>query len=255
MSRAFDQTKLTPEDYNALFEAVKRGAWRDFEYGFEIPKNMFRTRYDVDFIAAQLTPATRESLEIVRRMIDERVTESPLEECVMIALKNPTVMIPMLRINENEVYVTGMHGYGPGNQYDCFVDFKEGEASLCEEDQDLAHKLGLIYTPKGMTAMFSLEASTSETHREKQQRDENSQPILYCDNMACQRTIRNPVLVVDESTGGVYHSMGICHVRDAMAKGDRGVNKFSPAYVSIEVARKFYEQGKLQQAPGFQTTL
>ncbi|MBI5003113.1 hypothetical protein HZC31_07035 [Candidatus Woesearchaeota archaeon] len=248
MKRKFDQTKLQSEDYVALFEAVKRAAYKDnVEYGYIISNVILSTRC-IESIVAQI--GTRGKVTINREPSSGLLGKLGLED-IYATVDNPVTIVPEVMIGSRKIHPSQIVGYGPGNQYDALVDFEHGDAMFKEEDQDLAHRLGFVYTPKGMIDMFSLKGSSQETHRTKKQIDETGNPLLYCDNLTCQRLIRNPILVMDSKTGGIYHSE-ICEARDAQAKHASGVKEFSPAYILIEEVRALYREGRVQQAPGFQ---
>lgn len=122
-----------------------------------------------------------------------------------------------------------------------------------EEDQDIAHRLDLIYTPTGIMEIDSLSTSDFELHKDKLRIDDSGNSILYCDNCACQKRVRNPVLVVDKQTGGLYHSE-TCFRKDMIVKAylaeEREDLNIQPILVrvSLEDVLKMYEKGELQQS-------
>ncbi len=110
-----------------------------------------------------------------------------------------------------------------------------------------------MYAPSGMIEAFALTPSDPNLHKAKPRTDSHRETILYCDNGACQQRVRNPVLVVDEQTGGLYHN-DFCFQRDmgekrsvAREKYDITINP-TPRNVTLETAMRMYQQGELQQS-------
>lgn len=170
-----------------------------------------------------------------------------------ICVYNPQNPIPEVRVGRRNAHLVQIDGLGWDNTYDARIGFERGVAFLNEEDQDIAHKLGLIYTPTGTMEIDSLSSSDFELHKDKPKTDESGNHILYCDNRACQKKVRNPVLVVDRQTGGLYHSE-TCFGKDMGVKAylaqEREDMKLQPVpvRVSLEDALTMYERGELQQS-------
>ncbi|MBU4070223.1 MAG: hypothetical protein KJ646_04540 [Nanoarchaeota archaeon] len=167
-----------------------------------------------------------------------------LEICVY----NPENPLPNIKIGRQIGNLIQIDALGWGNTYEGRINFEKGYAIIREEEQDLAHRLGLMFTPAGMLEIESLSPSNPEMHKNKKKIDNKNKPIIYCDNPACQTQIRNPFLMIDENTGGAYHS-NICYYKDIGIKNYLGVKKCTPKEVTLEEAIELYENGKLQQSP------
>lgn len=170
-----------------------------------------------------------------------------------ICVYNPQNPIPEVKVGRRNASLIQIDGLGWGNTYDARIDFEKGLAFLNEEDQDIAQRLGLIYTPTGIMEIDSLSCSDFETHKDKPRKDESGDVILYCDNCACQKRVINPILVIDRQTGGLYHSE-TCFRKDIGVKAyllkEREDSEFKPVpmRVTLEDALRMYGSGELQQS-------
>lgn len=178
---------------------------------------------------------------------------------VDIQVFNPTNPLPSISVGRRKAELIQIDGLSSGNTYDARVSFEEGYACFNEEDQDLAHRLGLIYFPTGIMEVDALTPSDFKLHKDKPKIDENGNTIVYCDNRACRRRVRNPILVVDRQTGGLYHSE-ICFWKDmgvkrylAQERKDITIEP-NPERVTLEETLDMYEKGRLQQASIPKTT-
>lgn len=262
----FDLTKLTSEDYSNLGDAVSRAAPR-VRIWYALPP-VIPSKIDQERIIQETEatsdydkfPNERMSPEYDSKKIhfSNQRTEGVGWKKILgfrkldICVYNPKKIISKLNLGKNLAQIVQIDGNGWGNQYVARVDFESGLAFLNEEDQDIAHKLGLIYTPSNILDVDSLSCSTFELHRDKAKIDEKGETILYCDNPACQKRIRNPTLVVEEQTGGLYHSP-TCFRKDLSVKAylineKHGETKLSYRKISLEEAIKMYQEGNLQQS-------
>lgn len=165
-----------------------------------------------------------------------------LEFCI----HNPENPLVYLDIGNKKAELIQIDGMGIGNTYEGRINFVEGYAILDERDQNLAHKLGLMFSPAGILEKDSLSSSDSEMHKNKSRLENN----IYCDNRCCQKEIKNPLLVVDNKTGGVYHSP-VCYAKDIYIKKYLGVEGCFPREISLSEAKEMLRNGLLQQSPNY----
>lgn len=264
-----DTLKFTSQDYQDLNEAISRAApkvrfwyvlpnsWRflinqnavaeqtgassDYEKLHKEHSFMFQDEYN----SRRIHLATSRNRFHLGKLVGLKDTE--------ICVYNPQNPIPEVRIGRRNAHLVQIDGLGWGNTYDARVNFEKGVAFLNEEDQDIAHRLGLIYTPTGIMEIDSLSPSDFELHKDKPKTDDSGNPILYCDNRACQKQVRNPILVVDKQTGGLYHSE-TCFGKDMGVKAYLAQEREDitlkpvPERISLEDALTMYERGELQQS-------
>ena len=228
---SFDKSKLTGQDYRDLYEAVKKtgpkiNAWyfipktrlfsinqedvakqtlavSDYEKECEQNPNPYKNESNVKKVHLSETRETRNKI-FGRRDID-------------ICVHNPGILPLTINIGKKQAELLQIDGIGFGNTYEGRVVFDRGIAILEEQDQGLAHKLGFEYTPAHILEISSLEPSDINLHKDKKRTDKFGDTILYCDNPACKKQIKNPVLVIDKLTGGIYHS-DICYWKDIEIK-------------------------------------
>jgi len=266
----FDMKSLTAQDYQDLNGAISRAAPK-VRFWYELP-NAWQFAINQNGIIGQ-TGATSDYNKLHEEhefMSQDEYNSKRIHLAVsrngkfhlgkLLGLKNveicvynPQNPIPEVRVGRRNARLVQIDGLGWGNTYDARIGFERRIAFLNEEDQDIAHKLGLIYTPTGIMEVDSLSCSDFEMHGNKPKIDDSGNAILYCDNRACQKRVRNPVLVIDRQTGGLYHSetcfgkdMG---VKKYLAKEKEGLEiKPAPVRVTLEDAIKMYEGGELQQS-------
>ncbi len=272
-----DRIKLTLQDYKELNKAISRAAPKiRFRY---ILKNAYKSMINPDLIIEQ-TGATSDYdkfhnkySSITKDKYNSRrihlVTSKKkrfnlgkifglknFEICVY----NPQNPIPNVKVGRKNAHLVQIDGLGWGNTYDARIDLEKKLAFLNEEDQNIAHKLGFIYTPTGILEINTVYPSDSELHKDKPKIDEAGDLILYCDFPGCQKRVKNPILIVDRQTGGLYHSE-ICFWKDMGIKAhlihDRKDINYQPVpeKVSLETALKMYERGELQQSPNPNTKI
>jgi len=270
-----DTTKPTSQDYEDLNEAISRAApkirfWYVLEnaYKFMINQDSIVEQTgatsDYDKLHKEYSFMTKDEYNSRRiHLATSRNGEFHLGKFlglrdIDICVYNPQNPLPEVRVGRRNAHLVQIDGLGWGNTYDARIDFEKGVAFLNEEDQDIAHRLGLIYTPTGIMEIDSLTPSDFELHKDKPKTDETGNLILYCDNRGCQKRIRNPVLIVDRQTGGLYHSE-TCFWKDMgvkayLAQEREDINlQPVPEKVSLEDALRMYERGELQQSPNPKT--
>ncbi len=266
-------TKLTLQDYEDLNQAISRAAPKvRFWY---VLQNYWPFAINQDAIVEQ-TEATSDydkwhnenSFMFQDEYNSTRIHLSPCRNKrfhlgkllglrdIIICVYNPKKPLLEIRVGRRVarlIQIDGLDG-GLGNTFGARVDFEKGIAFLNEEDQDIAHRLGLIYTPAEiMNVVGDPMPSDFEMHKDKSKIDEFGNSILYCDNRACQKRVRNPILVIDRQTGGLYHSE-TCFWKDMYVKAylaqERGLNiQPVPERISLRDALIMYEKGELQQSP------
>lgn len=161
---------------------------------------------------------------------------------------NPSLTLPGIE----DAKLVQIDGLGWGNTYDARVNLGSGDAIFNEEDQNIAHRLGLQYTPTGILEIDSCSASSSELHKDEPEFDEEGKLILYCDNPSCGKRVRNPQVALEGVTGGLYHSR-ICYNKDVPTKAYlmRDAEKEfepQPRMITLEEATEMYHKGELQQS-------
>lgn len=270
MTRTIDATKLTSQDYEVLNKAISRAAPK-IRFWYVLP-NSWKFTINQDAVAEQ-TGATSDYDKLHEEHSSMSQDEYNSERIHLstprqggfhlgkllglknteICVYNPQNPIPKVNVGRRVAPLVQIDGLGWGNTYDARIDLEKGIASLNEEDQDIAHELGLIYTPKGIMEVDSLTPSDFEIHKDKLKTDESGNLILYCDNSACEKEVRSPILVVDEQTGGLYHSE-ICFVKDMRVKAYLSQEREDldlkpvPVRISLEDALTMHQEGKLQQS-------
>ena len=271
----FDRSKLNFQDYQDLNAAVSRaapkvGAWY-------LIKNVFLGLFPRELPLRDATNLTepvsdygkhhKELDSLIKDEYNARIAFQRMNLArktnwigklagnrdVEICFYNPRIIVPELSFFCGTANLVEITGWGWGNTYDASVNFEYGTSFLNEEDQDIAHRLGFMYTPTGILECNSLKASDFELHKEKLKVDESGNEILYCDNLCCQKRVRNPILVIDKKTGGLYHSK-TCFEKDMrikaylyLEKGNHDFNPF-PSRISLENALDMYKMGELQQS-------
>lgn len=272
----FDRNKLIDKDYEELNSAISRAApkvrfWyylsNAWQFGVNqnsiVEQTSAISDYDKlheehSFMSEKGHNSRRIHLVNVR---NERFHWGKLLglKGIDICVYNPKNPVPNVRAGRRTAQLTQIDGLGWGNTYDARIDFEKGIAFLNEDDQDVAHRLGLIYTPTGIMEIDALTPSNFEMHRDKTRTDDAGNVILYCDNRSCQRGVRNPILFVDEQTGGLYHS-DTCFWKDMGVKAYLSQEKEDltvepvPKRIGLEEAITMYERGELQQSPNPRTT-
>ena len=258
----FDIKKLSQNDLNEINEAVKRTGERiRFWYKLNNALPFFINEEEIieqtiavsdyDKLHHKYESMTREydsdSESFHLSNIKERAKGwrgllgfKNLELCV----HNPENPLIYLEMKTKKAKLIQIDGLSYCNTFEGRVNFEKGFAVINEEDQDLAHKLGLIFSPAGILEVDCLSPSEPEMHKNK------SEEIIYCDNRGCKKEIRNPILVVDDKTGGIYHSE-ICYLKDIGIKRYLGIEGCFPREVSLSKAKEMLKDGFLQQSPNF----
>ena len=265
--KSFDKTSLTDQDYVDLNESMKNagprvklwysapnffgpiakkgiieqtGATSDFES----LKEKYDWMKEDEYNSREIQVSSRNSL---KTLIGFRDLE--------IAVYNPKNLLPNIKIFGRTADLIQMDALNFGNIYQGRIDFETGTAFFNEEDQDVAHKIGLMYAPGKVLETDALSPSSPSTN--KGRIDQGDQIKIYCDNAACKREIRNPILVIDEETGGAYHNH-TCFSKDVrlkvyLAKENEDLElKPSPKEISLEAAINMFENNELQQSPSFE---
>tara|TARA_Y100000034_G_scaffold130551_2_gene189272 strand:- start:54 stop:935 length:882 start_codon:yes stop_codon:yes gene_type:complete len=266
----FDVTKLTLENYQNLNGAISRAApkvrfWYNLPNALQFTinqdavaeqtgaisdydklheKHNFMSQHEYNSRRTHLT-ASRKGGFHIGKLLGFRDVD--------ICVYNPQNPLPEVKVGRKTAPLVQIDGLGWGNTYDARIDLESGIAFLNEDDQDIAHRVGLIYTPKGIIEIDSLTPSNFEMHKDKPRTNDSGNSILYCDNRACQKEVRNPILVIDEQTGGLYHSE-TCFGKDMGVKAylsqEREDLDIKPVSIriSLEDALEMYQGGELQQS-------
>jgi hypothetical protein len=264
-----DIKKLTSQDYQDLNGAISRAASK-VRFWYALP-NSWQFLVNQDEVAEQ-TGATSDydklheehSFMSQNKYNSKRIHLATSRnrrfhlgrllglKDIEICVYNPQNPIPEVRVGRRTASLIQIDGLGWGNTYNARIDFEREIAFLNEEDQDIAHRLGLIYTPTGIMEV-DFSSSDFELHKNKPKIDESGNYLLYCDNCACQKRVRNPILVIDRQTGGLYHSE-TCFWKDMRVKAylvqerdDMNLQSV-PVRISLEDALIMYERGELQQS-------
>jgi hypothetical protein len=164
-----------------------------------------------------------------------------------LSVYNPRKLTTGLSIGRKTAKLVQIDALSFGNTYEGRISFEGNYAVLNEEDQNTAHRIGLMFTPAGVLEVTCFKSSDPEMNRDKPR---ESGLEIYCDNRACQKEIKNPRLVIDQRTGGAYHSP-VCYEKDIRLKSYLGVRGCSPKEVSMDQARDMLREGLLQQSPNF----
>jgi len=281
----FDKSKLTEQDYVDLNGAISRAAPR-VRFWYNLPNTfMLEGRYNIDkgecsklhFIKldriAEETGATCDYDKLHKDhsfMREDRYSTKKIGisdafprgfrlgklfgfKDVDICAYNPSNPLPNVSVGKRKAELVQIDGLGWGNTYDARVNFERGTACFNQEDQDIAHRLGLEYFPTGIMKIDSLKPSDSSLHSKKPGQKEGK-PIIYCDNPCCGGELKSPEVVVEEITGGVYHS-STCFWKDvgtkrylAREREDIDLSNVEPVKVSLEHALFMYSNGELQQS-------
>ena len=224
-------TRTSSINEQAIIEQTK--AVSDFDKLYAKYKFMHKDEYTTKrFLLSEATPK--------RRTLNRLIGFKNLELC----LYNPSNPLAYISIGKKKAELIQIDGIGFGNTYEGRINFDRSYAVIKEEDQDLAHKFGLMFTPSGILEIDSLTPSDPEMNRGKSTLKDL---VLYCDNRACQKEIRNPFLVVDDKTGGVYHSH-ICYLKDIKIKIYLGVDGCFPREVTLCEAQNMFRKELLQQS-------
>lgn len=265
----FNARKLTAKDYHELSEAISRAApkirfWYKLpnSWHFAVNQNAIAEQAgatsDYDKLHDEYCFMTQDKYNTRRIHLSVLENRSKLGKLlglrdIEICVYNPKNPLSNVNVRRKNAQLVQIDGLGLGNTYDAQIDFEKGIAFLNEDDQDIAHRLGLMYTPTGIMEVDSLTCSDIDMHKSKEKTDGSGKHVLYCDNRACQKRIRNPVLVVDAQTGGLYHSE-TCFEKDMgvkayLAQDIRDLEiKLVPMKISLEDALNMYETGDLQQS-------
>lgn len=259
----FDVSEFSEDDLNDLNEAIKRTGpkvryWYkldNFHYWFfNEQKLVEQTKAISDYnkLSKEYEFMTKDEYNFISfHLSDERkrskgwrgfVGFKDLEFCVY----NPENPLIYLGVENKKAELIQVDSLGLGNTYEGRINFEKGYAVLEERDQDLAHKLGLMFSPAGILESDSLSPSDTEIHKNKNRLENN----IYCDNRCCQKKIRNPLLVVDDKTGGVYHSP-VCYHKDIKIKKYLGVEGCSPREIYLSEAKEMLRNGSLQQSQNY----
>ncbi len=268
--QSFDKSKLAPKDFQDLNEAISRAApmtrfWYNIPGAWKFMINQERIAEETGAVSD--FKKLREGHDFMEeKYYNSRTTHISASDYAgpvlgrLVGLKNndicvynPRNSLPEIKVGRKSAQLVQIDGLGWGNTYEARVDFERGTADLNEDDQDIAHNLGFIYTPSGVLDVDCLSSSDFESHKGKKRTDESGELILYCDNLGCGKRIRNPVLFVDKQTGGMYHSE-TCFWKDMntklyLSQEVEGLN-IEPIPVRIELAEAFdmYRNGELQQS-------
>ncbi len=267
----FDRDKLTAQDYQDLNKAISKASpyvrfWYSLPnaWQFSINKNSIveQTGAITDYDKLHEENRFMEKNEYNSRKIhlaarrDGRFNLGKLIGLkeIDICVYNPQNPVPEVKIGRRLAQLVQIDGFSWGNTRESRINFEKGFAIFNEEDQDIAHRLGLIYSPSGVLEIDSLTCSDFEMHKNKPKRDDSGNTMLYCDNRACKRRVRNPVLVVDKKSGGLYHSE-ICFWKDMRVKKylsqERKDLEIDPVSqrIELEEALRMYDRNELQQSP------
>lgn len=265
----FDKSQLAQTDYSDLYEAVKRTGPK-IRFWYSLP-NAFLSFINQDSIADR-TGATSDYDKLKEgrdwftpdeyNTLKTRIGVNSLSNGLLgrlgnliglknidICVHNPQYALPSLDLGKRTAELVQIDALGFGNIYEGRINFERGIAVISEEDQDLAHRLGLMFTPAGILETDALTPSSPDMHKKGLW---GEKIVLYCDNRACRKVIRNPVLVVDDRTGGAYHSH-ICYEKDIGVKRYLGIEGCKPREVSLDEANCMMNDGKLQQSPNFKS--
>jgi len=271
----FDKSRLNETDYHELNSAISRAApkvrfWYSLSnaWQFAINQNAIaeQTRATSDYDKLHKEHDLHEDEYNSKRIHLTNIRNKKFHLSKLLGLKdtdicayNPQNPIPEIKVGRRTAQLIQIDGLGWGNTYNARINFEKGTAFLNEDDQDIAHRLGLIYTPTGIIEVDALKPSDFEMHRNKTKTNDTGNMVLYCDNRSCQKRVRNPILVIDEQTGGLYHS-DTCFWKDMSVKAYLSQEREDltiepiPKRIQLEEAVAMYERGELQQSPEPRTT-
>ncbi len=259
----FDVDTLNKEGLILLNEAIKRTAPK-VRFWYHLPSTRFLAIDRQEIIEQTKATSDFDKLQKKHSFITQdeynsrRFHSSPVrserslrnflgfkdwELCV----HNPQEPTIALSVGRKKAKLIQIDGITFRNTYEGRINFEGGYAVINESDQDIAHGLGLMFTPAGILEVDALTTSDPEMNRNKTRQNGLE---LYCDNRACQKQIRNPVLVVDDRIGGTYHSL-VCYEKDIGIKRYLGVEGYSPREVPLSEAQEMLRKGLLQQSPDF----
>lgn len=263
---SFDKSSLKDQDYIDLNTAIRHAGPR-VRYWYSAP-NFFgpvnvgriieqtKATSDFDSLKGEYDWLTEYDSKSQRIHVSKRGGWKSLLgfRDIEFRIYNPENFLPSINVLGRTADLVQIEALNFGNIFKGKIDFEDGSAFFNEEDQDIAHRLGFMYAPGKVLETDPLSPSSPSTNQGRVEKD--GEVKLYCDNTACREEIRNPVLVVDECTKGVYHS-NICFMKDIRLKcylsEENPDLEFtpSPKEISLENAVEMFANNKLQQSPGF----
>jgi hypothetical protein len=259
----FDVNTLSENDLNLLNEAIQRTAPK-VRFWYNLPSThslaikeqeiieQTRATSDLEKLHKEHPSMVRDKLNL-RKFHSSHVRSQKKLRSLLgfrdweLCVYNPQKPLTALSIGRKKAELIQIDGIGIGNTYIGRILFEQDYAVINEADQDIAHSLGLMFTPSGTLERDCLTASDPEMNQSK------VRPTgleLYCDNSDCQKEVRNPCLIVDDKTGGLYHSL-VCYDKDIRIKRYLGIEGCSPRKVSLDEAREMFRTGLLQQSPNY----
>ena len=281
--KMFDKSKLAQCDLDELNQAIKRAAPK-VRFWYSLPDTFFiegfykrakgrRSNFcfiDQNEIACQTGATTdfdKMHEKYPREVKDKYNTQSvvitdadtsngkfelkriwgmkDLNVCVF----NPRHPLLNVCIGKKTADLFQMDGRGLGNTYDAGVYFNEGSAILLEEDQNIAHRLELEYSPKGVLECSARTPSRSSSHAKSSGFDSRGNPLIYCDNPCCKGLLQNPKVIFEPKTGGVYHS-SICFWKDFELKVHLTDERTSSHLIKTKAEKISLEQALIKYTCG-----
>ena len=260
-----DCSSLTACDYDALYDAVSRASMKlrcvyelPHSFGFINTKKIIEqtiAQSDFERLVKRFSFLQADQYN-TRKISTHNPSHFHLGKLIgldnyLIRVYNPEKIFSELPIGFRKAPLIAIEGLSLGNIYESGLNFKSKNAFLKEADQDLAHRLEFIFTPSGISEIDAPRPSDFKMHATKE-KSENGNTILYCDNRACQKRVRNPLLFIDDETGGLYHSE-TCYWKDMRIKyylaDEQNITLTTiPRRVPFHEALSLYFHNRLQQS-------